>query len=159
MLVKPGTNVSLKDYDPADSGPYASAEEADPDLQKQLEALVKLQNLFYACSERALLIILQGMDTSGKDGTIRKVFSPLNPLGAIAVAFKKPTPPELAHDFLWIRAFLLEPRNDGALVVAEVDAQRNQLRRAGNVVHFENGPDADVELVEQIYRDDGFDWR
>ena len=45
--------------------------------------------------------MLQGLDTSGKDGTIRKVFGPLNPLGAVAVAFKKPTPPELAHDFLW----------------------------------------------------------
>ncbi len=101
MLVKPGTNVSLKDYDPADKGPYGSAEEAEADLQKQLEALVKLQNLFYACSERALLIILQGMDTSGKDGTIRHVMSGLSPLGVQVKGFKAPTAEELGHDYLW----------------------------------------------------------
>jgi PPK2 family polyphosphate:nucleotide phosphotransferase len=46
-------------------------------------------------------VILQGLDTSGKDGTIRRVFGPINPVGAIATSFKKPTPHELAHDFLW----------------------------------------------------------
>ncbi len=61
----------------------------------------RLQEILYAQAKYSFLVILQGLDTSGKDGTIRKVFSPLNPLGAEAVAFKKPTPLELAHDFLW----------------------------------------------------------
>src|SRR5262245_31066804 len=101
MLLKPGTKISLKDCDPDDTGPYASPEEAEADLQKQLDALVKLQNLLYACSHKALLIILQGMDTSGKDGTIRHVMSGLSPLGVQVKAFKVPTHEELAHDFLW----------------------------------------------------------
>src|SRR5262249_42976489 len=101
MLVKPGTSASLKDYDPGDTGPYGSEEEAEADLQKQLDALVKLQNLFYACSSHALLIILQGMDTSGKDGTIRHVMSGLSPLGVQVKGFKAPTAEELAHDYLW----------------------------------------------------------
>jgi polyphosphate kinase 2 PPK2 len=60
-----------------------------------------LQEILYAQAKYALLIVLQGPDTSGKDGTIRRVFSPINPLGAVATSFKKPTPHELAHDFLW----------------------------------------------------------
>src|SRR5438445_11106245 len=101
MLVKPGIKVSLKDYDPDDTSPYGSSKEAEADLQKQLDALVKLQHLLYACSHKALLIILQGMDTSGKDGTIRHVMSGLSPLGVQVKAFKVPTAEELAHDFLW----------------------------------------------------------
>jgi PPK2 family polyphosphate:nucleotide phosphotransferase len=61
----------------------------------------RLQEILYAQAKYALLVVLQGPDTSGKDGTIRRVFSPINPLGAIATSFKKPTPHELAHDFLW----------------------------------------------------------
>jgi PPK2 family polyphosphate:nucleotide phosphotransferase len=61
----------------------------------------RLQEVLYAQAKYALLVVLQGLDTSGKDGTIRRVFSPLNPLGAVATSFKKPTPGELAHDFLW----------------------------------------------------------
>jgi PPK2 family polyphosphate:nucleotide phosphotransferase len=100
-MVKPGSKVSLRDYDPADTGPYESAEEAEPALKQQLEEMVKLQNLLYASNRSALLIILQGMDTSGKDSTIRHVMSGLSPLGVQVSAFKAPTQEELAHDFLW----------------------------------------------------------
>lgn len=61
----------------------------------------RMQEILYAQAKHALLVILQGPDTSGKDGTIRKVFGPVNPVGAVAVSFKKPTQHELAHDFLW----------------------------------------------------------
>src|SRR5438874_852973 len=101
MLVKPGTEVSLKEYDPTDTGPYKSAADAEAKLHKQLDELIRLQNLLYAEGQRALLIILQGMDTSGKDGTIRHVMSGLSPLGVHVTAFKAPTEEELAHDFLW----------------------------------------------------------
>lgn len=101
MLIKPGTTVWLKKLDPDDTGPYASAEEAEEDLQKQLNELSRLQNLLYAENRRALLIVLQGMDTSGKDGTIRHVMAGLSPLGVQVKAFKAPTEEELAHDFLW----------------------------------------------------------
>lgn len=68
---------------------------------KILEELDELQNLLYAESKHALLIVIQGMDASGKDGVIRNVFGTLNPQGVYVKSFKAPTEEELAHDFLW----------------------------------------------------------
>ncbi len=65
------------------------------------ERLYALQNLFYAGGRYGLLVILQGMDTSGKDGTIRHVMSCMNPMGVQVQSFKKPTEEERKHDFLW----------------------------------------------------------
>lgn len=81
-------------------------EGADKELSKQhLEELrnelFELQNVFYADGRYGLLIILQGMDTSGKDGVCRHVMSAMNPLGVQVTSFKKPTETELQHDFLW----------------------------------------------------------
>src|SRR5579883_1470664 len=101
MLVKPGTKVSLKKLDPADTGSYKDAGEVEGLLKKQLDELVDLQHLLYAENRRALLIVLQGMDTSGKDGTIRHVMAGMSPLGVQVQAFKAPNDEELAHDFLW----------------------------------------------------------
>ena len=61
----------------------------------------RLQEVLYAQAKHALLVVFQGVDTSGKDGAIRRVFGPINPQGIITASFKKPTPPEFAHDFLW----------------------------------------------------------
>jgi PPK2 family polyphosphate:nucleotide phosphotransferase len=99
--VEPGTKISLRDYDPNDTGKFGSSEEAEGVLQDQLKDLIKLQNLLYAESKRSLLIVLQGMDTSGKDGTIRHVMSGLSPLGVEVKAFKAPNEEEAAHDYLW----------------------------------------------------------
>ncbi|MEP6846543.1 MAG: PPK2 family polyphosphate kinase [Panacibacter sp.] len=66
-----------------------------------LAELDELQNLLYAESKHAVLIVIQGMDASGKDGTIRNVFGSLNPQGVVVQSFKVPTPLELSHDFLW----------------------------------------------------------
>ena len=68
---------------------------------KLLKRLDDLQYLFYAVKKRALLIVLQGIDTGGKDGTIRHVMSGVSPQGCRVTSFKSPTPEELAHDFLW----------------------------------------------------------
>src|SRR6476469_4862610 len=68
---------------------------------KLLEQLDELQNLLYASGKHAVLVIMQGMDASGKDGAIKHVFGQLNPLGVSAKAFKAPTEEELSHDFLW----------------------------------------------------------
>jgi len=68
---------------------------------KILEELDELQNLLYAESKHSLLVIIQGMDASGKDGVIRNVFGKLNPQGVTVKSFKAPTPEELSHDFLW----------------------------------------------------------
>jgi len=73
--------------------------------KKELEGfhkkLFELQNVFYADARFALLIIFQGVDTSGKDGTIRHVMTSMNPMGVNVQSFKKPTAEELTHDFLW----------------------------------------------------------
>jgi PPK2 family polyphosphate:nucleotide phosphotransferase len=67
-------------------------------LQFKLE---ELQNLMYAESRHALLIVIQGMDAAGKDGTVKNVFHSVNPMGCKVVSFKAPTPQEMKHDFLW----------------------------------------------------------
>lgn len=102
LRVEPGEKFHLDDFDPADTevAPGDKAETAEK--QEQLEErLGELQNLFFADHSRAMLVVLQGMDTSGKDGTVRHVMQGVSPLGVRAVPFKKPTPVEQDHDFLW----------------------------------------------------------
>lgn len=70
-------------------------------LEVVLQELDELQNLLYAESVHSLLVVIQGMDASGKDGTVRNVFGKLNPQGVLVKSFKVPTAEELAHDFLW----------------------------------------------------------
>lgn len=70
-------------------------------LEAVLQELDELQNLLYAESVHSLLVVIQGMDASGKDGTVRNVFGKLNPQGVLVKSFKEPTAEELAHDFLW----------------------------------------------------------
>lgn len=71
------------------------------ETEKLKARLSELQNLLYAEGKHALLVILQGMDASGKDGTIRNVYGAVNPMGCRVIAFKKPTELEMGHDFLW----------------------------------------------------------
>src|ERR1700730_14870669 len=89
-----------------DKWPRAGKEAKDETAaEKSLEVsrgkLYKLQELLTAGQKHAVLIVLQGMDTSGKDGTIRHIFTGVNPQGCTVTAFKVPTPLELRHDFLW----------------------------------------------------------
>ena len=94
--------IRLKDFDPGDK-PFSKGSKAED--QARVLALAQeideLQNLFYADGRRKLLVILQGTDTSGKDGTIRGVFGQTSPLGVHTVGWKAPTEPERAHDYLW----------------------------------------------------------
>src|SRR5262245_11975324 len=94
------SRVRLKDFDPNEHGDYdkQSAREEEVKLQVKMESL---QDKLYAEGKQALLIVLQAMDAGGKDGTIRKVFEPINPQGVQVTSFKEPTPLELSHDFLW----------------------------------------------------------
>lgn len=73
----------------------------EQELEKQRDRLSKLQERLYAESKRSLLIVLQAMDTGGKDGTIKHVFQGINPQGCRVWSFKKPSNEELSHDFLW----------------------------------------------------------
>lgn len=100
-VVEPGERIRLSKLDPDDTGKYTSKEEAEPRIAEDLEALRSLQNLLYAARSHGVLVVLQGIDTAGKDGTIRHVFSGVNPQGCRVASFKKPTEQELAHDYLW----------------------------------------------------------
>jgi PPK2 family polyphosphate:nucleotide phosphotransferase len=101
FMVKPGSQVRLKKVDPGYTGKHDSPEEAQPEMQKYLATISKLQYLLYAEKKHALLIVLQALDAAGKDGTVNHVMSAMNPQGTAVTGFKQPTPEELAHDFLW----------------------------------------------------------
>lgn len=87
--------------DPADTEGFESKHEVADELADLHERIRDLQTRLYAEGKRALLVVLQGMDTSGKDGAVRSLFGALNPQAARAWSFKAPTAEELAHDFLW----------------------------------------------------------
>jgi len=93
--------IKLKKFDPADTLGYDDDQKTDAKLEKTLKRLDELQVLLYAEKKHALLIVLQGMDAAGKDGTIRHVMSRVNPQGCSVTSFKAPNSEELAHDFLW----------------------------------------------------------
>jgi PPK2 family polyphosphate:nucleotide phosphotransferase len=99
--VVPGTEVKLDRLDPADHTALGDKDDAKRRAKADAKRIDELQDLLYAEGSRALLIVLQGTDTSGKDGTIRHVFAATSPLGITVSAFKRPTEEELAHDFLW----------------------------------------------------------
>jgi len=101
LRLKPGDRVQLLAVDPAGTHGFEKGEELDKALTKNVARLDELQYLLYAEHRRALLVVLQGMDASGKDGTIRHVMTGFNPQGCRVTPFKTPTPVELGHDFLW----------------------------------------------------------
>ena len=110
------SKFSLASIDPADSPFLEGDEEAQRDRLEQLAGeLDELQNLLHAEGRRKVLLVLQGMDTSGKDGTIRWVFSRTSPLGVRVTAFKAPSEEERAHDYLW-RCHANVPRSGEIMV-------------------------------------------
>jgi PPK2 family polyphosphate:nucleotide phosphotransferase len=94
------TTVPLQDSD-ALGDVSAGRAELEKHLEKLTSRLDELQTILNAEAQRSVLVVLQGRDTSGKDGTIRSVFGPLNPQGVTVTPFRVPTAVELAHDFLW----------------------------------------------------------
>jgi len=99
--IKPGDRVRLAKRDPADLKAFPDKRAARERSVKDGEAINKLQDRLYAEHRRALLVVLQGTDTSGKDGTIDHVFKATGPRGVIVAPFRHPSDEELAHDFLW----------------------------------------------------------
>jgi len=97
----PGKRIDLDRIDSSDTGRFRRREKAEAEEQKLLARLFELQARLSAESKNAVLIVLQGLDAAGKDGTIRHVFSGVNPQACEVHSFKVPTSLELAHDFLW----------------------------------------------------------
>ena len=108
--VEPGSKVDLDDINADDTGEYKGPEQVEAKLNEKLVRIAKLQERLYAESRRAVLIVLQGMDTSGKDGTTKSVLREVNPQGVNVVSFKAPSKEELAHDFLWRITQKVPPR-------------------------------------------------
>jgi len=101
LIAPPGTNFDLSSRDTGDRSLFPDKKEARVSLKKDAAAINELQDKLYASNDRALLVVLQGMDTSGKSGVIRNVFADTSPLGMQVEAFKAPSKTELAHDYLW----------------------------------------------------------
>ncbi len=101
LVVRPGSAAELERRDPRDKLGLPEKEDAAEMLAELLEELSALQERLYAEGTRSVLLVLQGLDASGKDGTIRRVFTGVNPQGCYVTSFKAPSPVELAHDFLW----------------------------------------------------------
>jgi PPK2 family polyphosphate:nucleotide phosphotransferase len=110
LLVEPGRDISLADFDPALTCDFKRKSDAEEKLLVDIEQLAALQDVFYAQERYALLIIFQGMDAAGKDGAIKHVMSGVNPQGVHVYSFKTPSSEELGHDYLWRCAKVLPER-------------------------------------------------
>jgi polyphosphate kinase 2 (PPK2 family) len=100
LRVEPGSKVDLGRFDCGQTF-GRDKDEAEEDLAKNLERLTELQERIYAEGKHAVLLVFQGIDAAGKDGTIRIIAGAFNPQGTPVASFKVPTPREAAHDFLW----------------------------------------------------------
>lgn len=105
--IEPGTKIDLKEYSTKPPKDF-SREKAQELLEPLSAELDTLQELLYGAQQHALLLVFQGLDTSGKDGAVRHLLSIVNPEGCSISTFKVPTPVEMAHDFLW-RSHIVAP--------------------------------------------------
>lgn len=101
IIASSGSHSLFSQVDPDSTGHFRHKEEALADTQEFLSKIDHLQERLYAEGKQSLLIILQGMDSCGKDGTIRHVFRGVSPQGCLVASFAEPTPEEQRHDFLW----------------------------------------------------------
>ena len=99
--VEPGAGLRLADVDPDESEHYARKKDVVPELERNRERIADLQGRLYAENRHSVLLVLQAMDTGGKDGTIKHVFQGVNPQGCQVWSFKAPSAEESGHDFLW----------------------------------------------------------
>ena len=100
--VKPGSKVNLTQWDPNDTGDFdGGKKDGLANVEKLNGKLEELQELLFAEHKHKVLVVLQAMDTGGKDGVIRRVFDGVNPQGVRVASFKVPTEEERDHDYLW----------------------------------------------------------
>jgi len=148
VRVEPGTKARLSERATGDRLGVDKGHAAEI-LRELTDRLSVLHRRLYAEHERSLLLVLQGLDAAGKDGTIRRVFTGLNPQGCVVESFKAPTAPELAHDFLWRIHRVLPERGDigifnrshyedvvAARAIGAIDDRRRK-QRYGHINAFE----------------------
>ena len=112
LMAAPGKKVKLAKWDPEETLGWEKDHGMRASLEKATGKLDKLQYLLYAEHKRALLVVLQGLDAAGKDGTIRHVMAGVNPQGCRVTSFKVPSAEEAAHDFLWRIHQAVPPHGD-----------------------------------------------
>ncbi len=100
-IIFKGNSSMLSDFKTYDKNAYESKKAATKDLKEKVKLLSELQEVLYAYKKYSVLIVLQGIDASGKDSLIKHVFSGVNPQGVDVYRFKSPSAEELAHDYLW----------------------------------------------------------
>ena len=100
LRVKPGSKAHLASIDPNETFGHDKSSSL-PGIQKGLDRLTALQDRIWAEQKHKILIVLQGIDAAGKDGSVKHVMSAFNPMGCMVTSFKAPTPIELGHDYLW----------------------------------------------------------
>ena len=133
-LVEPGSKVRLGKVDPGDtSGFRGGKKEGEKAIDSLIGKLDPLQELLYAERRHRLLVVLQGMDSSGKDGTIRRVFEGVNPQGVRVAHFGKPSEEELAHDYLW-RAHKQVPEKGEIVIFNRSHYESVLVERVHNLV-------------------------
>ena len=109
LRVEPGSPARIAERDPGDKLGHEK-HEAEPRIDELVERIDNLQYRLYAEDRRSLLLVLQGLDASGKDGVVRRVFDGVNPMGVRVSSFKVPAGPEVQHDYLWRIHAALPPR-------------------------------------------------
>ena len=142
LIANPGGPFKLSDRDTGDRSLFPDKDDARKSLKDDAKVINELQDKLYANGDRALLVVLQGMDTSGKSGVIRNVFAYTSPLGMQVKAFKAPSKVELAHDYLW-RVHAAVPRK-GRIGIFDRSHYEDVL--VGKVREF-----ASAEAIEQRY--------
>lgn len=150
FLAKEGTKVKLDEMDPGDtSGFRGDKDEGEKTIDAITKKLDQLQELLYAERRHKVLVVLQGMDTAGKDATIRRVFEGVNPGGVRVAHFGRPSQEDLDHDYLW-RAHRQVPENGEMVIfnrshyesvlvekVHKLVPEKTWSRRFGQIVDFE----------------------
>src|SRR5678815_5854178 len=92
LVVKPGSRIRLKRFDAGYHGKHESHKSALTEIEKNQQKMDELQYLMYAENKHSLLVVLQALDAGGKDGTVRRIFTGMNPAGCVSVGFNQPTP-------------------------------------------------------------------
>src|SRR2546428_8334958 len=162
--IKPRKKVVLDDYDPNDASGFEGKDQDEKEESKKLnEKLRELQEKLYAEHKKKVLVVLQAMDTGGKDGVIRRVFDGVNPQGVRVAHFGVPTPEEVARDFLWREHVQMPGRGEMTIFnrshyeavlierVHKLVSQETWQQRYKGINHFESLLSDDDTIILKFY--------
>lgn len=149
----PEEKVSLKLIQSEIDKLYSSKEDGESKLAQIQEELIKLQKILYADGRYSILLVLQGMDTSGKDGVVRHVFSGINPQGIRVSSFKKPSEEELAHDYLWRCTMRLPERGQIGVFNRSYYEEVIVVKVVPELLKYQNLPEISDGIWKERYKE------